>query len=52
MFKAEDGNTVDRKFDGAAGNDDVDDCFQCFNVGCLIADSGSVDGEFNHDKGT
>ena len=51
MFKAQDGNTIDRKFEGAAGNDGVDDCFQCFNVGCLIADSGSIDGEFNRDKG-
>ena len=52
MFKAQDGDTVDRNFEGAAGNDGVDDCFQCFNVGCLIADSGSVDGKFNCDKGT
>jgi len=32
--------------------DGVNDCFQWFSVGCLIAESRSVDGKFNRNKVT
>jgi hypothetical protein len=51
MFKAENCNAIDWEERRAVCEDGVNDRFQCFDVGCLIAKSGGVNGEFNGDKG-
>jgi hypothetical protein len=36
MFETQNSNAVDRKFEGATGDDGVNDGRQYFDIGCLI----------------
>jgi hypothetical protein len=52
LFKAEDGNTINWKFEGTAGNDSIEDGLLSFDVRSLVTDGGRVDGEFESNEWT